>query len=125
MRLKAKRHEFHQNIHAHIAISEIILNTQDFEDSDKMLENKSSDLRPFNNKSKASSNTELEIKLSAFAQLTHSKATEFQFSTNGHIKPLFQKEDTRKAKFVGKILVVDDEKFNCDIIEGFLMILGF
>jgi hypothetical protein len=26
---------------------------------------------------------------------------------------------------VGKILIVDDEKFNCDIIEGFLMILGF
>jgi CheY-like chemotaxis protein len=26
---------------------------------------------------------------------------------------------------VGKILVVDDEKFNCDIIEGFLMILGY
>ena len=25
----------------------------------------------------------------------------------------------------GKILVVDDEKFNCDIIDGFLMILGF
>ena len=25
----------------------------------------------------------------------------------------------------GKILIVDDEKFNCDIIEGFLMILGF
>lgn len=25
----------------------------------------------------------------------------------------------------GKILVVDDEKFNCDIIEGFLMILGY
>lgn len=25
----------------------------------------------------------------------------------------------------GSILVVDDEKFNCDIIEGFLMILGF
>ncbi len=24
----------------------------------------------------------------------------------------------------GKILVVDDEKFNCDIIYGFLMILG-
>jgi len=24
-----------------------------------------------------------------------------------------------------KILVVDDEKFNCDIISGFLMILGF
>ena len=24
-----------------------------------------------------------------------------------------------------KILVVDDEKFNCDIIDGFLMILGF
>ena len=23
------------------------------------------------------------------------------------------------------ILIVDDEKFNCDIIEGFLMILGF
>lgn len=26
---------------------------------------------------------------------------------------------------IGKILIVDDEKFNCDIIEGFLMILGF
>ena len=26
---------------------------------------------------------------------------------------------------VGKIMVVDDEKFNCDIIDGFLMILGF
>ena len=25
----------------------------------------------------------------------------------------------------GKILVVDDEKFNCDIVYGFLMILGF
>ena len=25
----------------------------------------------------------------------------------------------------GKILIVDDEKFNCDIIEGFLLILGF
>jgi CheY-like chemotaxis protein len=25
---------------------------------------------------------------------------------------------------VGKILIVDDERFNCDIIEGFLMILG-
>ena len=24
-----------------------------------------------------------------------------------------------------KILIVDDEKFNCDIIEGFLMILNF
>ena len=26
---------------------------------------------------------------------------------------------------MGKILIVDDEKFNCDIIDGFLMILGF
>ena len=25
----------------------------------------------------------------------------------------------------GKILIVDDERFNCDIIDGFLMILGF
>ena len=24
----------------------------------------------------------------------------------------------------GKILIVDDERFNCDIIDGFLMILG-
>ena len=24
----------------------------------------------------------------------------------------------------GKILIVDDEKFNCDIIESFLMVLG-
>ena len=24
----------------------------------------------------------------------------------------------------GKVLIVDDEKFNCDIIDGFLMILG-
>jgi len=32
---------------------------------------------------------------------------------------------TNKLVNAGKILVVDDEKFNCDIIEGFLMILGF
>lgn len=32
---------------------------------------------------------------------------------------------TNKLMNTGKILVVDDEKFNCDIIEGFLMILGF
>ena len=25
---------------------------------------------------------------------------------------------------VSKILIVDDEKFNCDVIEGFIMILG-
>ena len=25
----------------------------------------------------------------------------------------------------GKILIVDDEKFNCDIIDGFLMVLNF
>ena len=25
----------------------------------------------------------------------------------------------------GKVLIVDDERFNCDIIDGFLMILGF
>tara|TARA_B110000285_G_C14782565_1_gene449250 strand:+ start:227 stop:364 length:138 start_codon:yes stop_codon:yes gene_type:complete len=41
------------------------------------------------------------------------------------IKPLLQRENQRKATNVGKILIVDDEKFNCDIIEGFLMILGF
>ena len=28
------------------------------------------------------------------------------------------------VKNQGKILVVDDEKFNCDIVFGFLMILG-
>ena len=27
-------------------------------------------------------------------------------------------------KDLTKILVVDDEQFNCDIIEGFLMVLG-
>ena len=27
--------------------------------------------------------------------------------------------------YASKILVVDDEKFNCDIIDGFLMILGY
>ena len=30
-----------------------------------------------------------------------------------------------KAKKTGKILVVDDENFNCEIIDGFFMILGF
>jgi len=30
-----------------------------------------------------------------------------------------------KVHKTGKILVVDDEKFNCEIIDGFLMILGF
>lgn len=36
-----------------------------------------------------------------------------------------QMAPTNKVVNTGKILVVDDEKFNCDIIEGFLMILGF
>lgn len=27
-------------------------------------------------------------------------------------------------KNIGKILVVDDEKYNCDVIMGFMMILG-
>ena len=31
----------------------------------------------------------------------------------------------RDDKGLGKILIVDDEKFNCDIIFGFLMVLGF
>jgi CheY-like chemotaxis protein len=31
---------------------------------------------------------------------------------------VFKDQDT------GKILIVDDERFNCDIIEGFLMVLG-
>jgi hypothetical protein len=38
------------------------------------------------------------------------------FATGFNDKPMLN---------VGKILIVDDEKFNCDIIEGFLMILGF
>jgi len=25
----------------------------------------------------------------------------------------------------GKILIVDDERFNCEIIDGFLMVLNF
>jgi hypothetical protein len=32
--------------------------------------------------------------------------------------------NARANNTVGKILIVDDEKFNCDIIDGFLMILG-
>ena len=32
---------------------------------------------------------------------------------------------SKRVPGAGKILVVDDEKFNCDIIYGFLMILGF
>jgi len=31
----------------------------------------------------------------------------------------------RTAYNFGKILIVDDEKFNCDIIDGFLMVLNF
>jgi hypothetical protein len=37
----------------------------------------------------------------------------------------FAIENNKPLLNVGKILIVDDEKFNCDIIEGFLMILGF
>ena len=37
----------------------------------------------------------------------------------------FNQYSNTKSYTAGKILVVDDEKFNCDIIEGFLMILGF
>jgi hypothetical protein len=40
-------------------------------------------------------------------------------------KPSFRVAPVSKVLNSGKILVVDDEKFNCDIIEGFLMILGF
>jgi len=31
---------------------------------------------------------------------------------------------SKKSINSGKILIVDDEKFNCDIIFGFLMVLG-
>jgi len=34
-------------------------------------------------------------------------------------------ELSNSSRNEGKILIVDDEKFNCDIIYGFLMILGF
>jgi len=33
------------------------------------------------------------------------------------------KKHTRSFN-AGKILIVDDEKFNCEIIDGFLMVLG-
>jgi PleD family two-component response regulator len=36
----------------------------------------------------------------------------------------FDDQEVDRSKGKGKILVVDDEKFNCDIIFGFLMILG-
>ena len=31
----------------------------------------------------------------------------------------------KTAYNTGKILIVDDEKFNCEIIDGFLMLLNF
>ena len=33
--------------------------------------------------------------------------------------------DCGSINMVSKILIVDDERFNCDIIESFLMVLGF
>ena len=36
----------------------------------------------------------------------------------------FSDNQTRINNNLGKILIVDDEKFNCDIILGFLLILG-
>jgi hypothetical protein len=45
-------------------------------------------------------------------------------STAGKMVTFTTSNNFRKPR-VGKILVVDDERFNCDIIEGFLMILGF
>lgn len=41
------------------------------------------------------------------------------------VKKLISGDSSSQAfKHHGKILIVDDEKFNCDIISGFLMILG-
>ena len=44
---------------------------------------------------------------------------------NSEFKNSFMNNDKNmQYNSPGKILIVDDEKFNCDIIDGFLMILG-
>jgi hypothetical protein len=53
-------------------------------------------------------------------------ATKVQFANNiaSNNKSPFIDVRNRVYNSAGKILIVDDEKFNCDIIDGFLMILG-
>ena len=101
MRLMAKRPKVFQNIHPHVEVSEIMMNSLDFDDN----ENGSSDLRPsFVNK--ISTNGLNEMKFSTFTQMPpsmqvpeidsfHSNFMEMnqiktaQFSYTGQIKPLF------------------------------------
>ena len=71
--MKAKRPKFLQNVQAHIDISEIILNTQDFEENENIinrLDNRSSDLRPTNNV-ESNAKSDFEMKLSSFNTLNH------------------------------------------------------
>jgi hypothetical protein len=42
----------------------------------------------------------------------------------GSVPQIIDSEPTSSLSLSGKILIVDDEKFNCDIIYGFLLILG-
>ena len=52
-----------------------------------------------------------------------SNNTTSQFQGSLQMSEIFPAE-TKGLDLKSKILIVDDEKFNCDIIESFLMILG-
>ena len=69
MRLKAKRHIFHQNIHPHINVSDIILNSQEFDDN---VEKEEEEKRISDYNKASTANGDFEKKLSTFTQMTHS-----------------------------------------------------
>ena len=88
MRMKAKRPKFLQNVQAHIDISDIILNTIDFEDhevTENRLGNRLSNIVA--NKTDYKANSDLEMRLSSFTMNHHSMPTNNNMgnpnSTNG------------------------------------------
>lgn len=50
---------------------------------------------------------------------------EQQSETSTNVLQFIQKKVAKKTFNIGKVLIVDEEKFNWGIIEGFMMILGF
>ena len=61
------------------------------------------------------------LKPPSLPRSTLSKKDKLSISTSSLFK--IEKNLDLKTSKVGKILIVDDERFNCDIIAGFLMIL--
>ena len=68
---------------------------------------------------------ESPLKKSSSITKMNSVDQKFPSATSGTLS-FFKRESKLdlKTSEVGKILIVDDERFNCDIIAGFLMVLN-